>query len=130
MEEARELRPSDDRLLFRLASLQYDLKRYDLAQGYAQEAIALAPSEWLYHYLAGLIAKEAGKWRQARNSLETAARLNASAAEVQNALGEVAVHEGNFQSAIAAFERAVKLNPDERAYRLNLEAARKKPVPR
>ena len=30
MEEARELRPSDDRLLFRLASLQYDLKRYDL----------------------------------------------------------------------------------------------------
>jgi tetratricopeptide (TPR) repeat protein len=124
MEEARELRPSDDRLLFRLASLQYDLKRYDLAQGYAQEAIALAPSEWLYHYLAGLIAKDAGKWRQARNSLETAARLNASAAEVQNALGEVAVHEGNFQGAIAAFERAVKLNPDERAYRLNLEAAR------
>ena len=28
------------------------------------------------------------------------------------------------QRAIAAFERAVKLNPDERAYRLNLEAAR------
>jgi tetratricopeptide (TPR) repeat protein len=125
MEEARELRPSDDRLLFRLASLQYDLKRYDLAHGYAQEAIALAPSEWLYHYLAGLIAKGAGKWRQARNSLETAARLNASAAEVQNALGEVAVHEGNFQGAIAAFERAVQLNPDERAYRLNLEAARR-----
>ena len=70
MEEARELRPSDDRMLFRLASLQYDLKRYDLAQGYAQEAIALAPSEWLYHYLAGLIAKDSGKWRQARNSLK------------------------------------------------------------
>ena len=31
MEEARELRPSDDRLLFRLASLYYDLQRYDLA---------------------------------------------------------------------------------------------------
>ena len=39
MEEARELRPSDDRLLFRLASVYYDLRQYDLAQGYAQEAL-------------------------------------------------------------------------------------------
>jgi tetratricopeptide (TPR) repeat protein len=130
MEEARELRPSDDRLLFRLASLQYDLKRYDLAQGYAQEAVALAPSEWLNHYLAGVIAKDAGKWHQARTSLETAARLNASAAEVQNALGEVAVHDGDFARAVGAFERAVKLNPDERAYRLNLEAARRQNLKR
>jgi tetratricopeptide (TPR) repeat protein len=124
LEEARELRPSDDRLLFRLASLHYDLHRYDLAQSYVQEAISLAPSEWLYHYLAGLIAKGAGKWREARDSLETAGRLNSSAAEVQNALGEVAQHDGDLPRAIAAFERAVKLKPDEAAYRLNLDAAR------
>jgi len=126
MEEARELRPSDDRLLFRLGSLYYDLQQYDLAQSYAQEAIALAPSEWLYHYLSGLIAKGAGKWPQARNSLETAARLNSAAAEVQNALGEVAQHEGDLQGAVAAFERAVVLNPNEPAYRLNLDAARRR----
>ncbi len=123
MEEARELRPSDDRLLFRLASLHYDLQRYELAQSYAQEAISLVPTEWLYHYLSGLIAKGAGKWPQARTSLETAARLNSSAAEVQNALGEVAQHEGDLQRAIAAFQRAVALNPNEQAYRLNLETA-------
>ena len=123
MEEARQLRPSDDKLLFRLASLQYDLQRYDLARSFAQEALALAPSEWLYHYLAGLIAKAAGQWPEARASLETAARLNASAAEVQNALGEVSQHDGDRERAIAAFERAVSLNPGERAYRLNLEAA-------
>jgi hypothetical protein len=46
--------------------------------------------------------------------------LNSSAAEVQNALGEVAQHE-DLQSAIAAFQRAVALNPNEQAYRLNLE---------
>lgn len=126
MEEARELRPADDRLLFRLASVYYDLRQYDLAQGYAQEAASLAPSEWLYHYLSGLIATRAGKWPQARVHLETAARLNASAAEVQNALGEVAQHEGDVRGAVAAFQRAVDLKPDEPAYRLNLEAARKK----
>jgi len=126
MEEARELRPSDDRLLFRLASVYYDLRQYDLAQGYAQEAVSLAPSEWLYHYLSGLIASRAGKWPQARIHLETAERLNPSAAEVQNALGEVAQHQGDLRRAVAAFQRAVELKPDEPAYRLNLEAARKK----
>jgi tetratricopeptide (TPR) repeat protein len=126
MEEARELRPSDDRLLFRLASLYFDLKHYDLAQSYVQEATALAPSEWLYHYLAGLIAMGSGRWDQASGNLETAAHLNASAAEVQNAIGEVALHRGDRQSAIAAFELAVKLNPAEPAYRLNLDAARRK----
>ena len=100
MEEARQLRPADDKLLFRLASLQYDLQRYDLARSYAQEALALAPSEWLYHYLSGLIAKGAGQWPQARDSLETAARLNASAAEVQNALGEVSQHDGDGEARL------------------------------
>lgn len=124
MEEARELWPSDDRLLFRLASLYYDLQRYDSAEAFAQEAISLAPSEWLYHYLDGLAARGAGRWPLARKSLETAARLNSSAAEVQNALGEVAQHDGDRESAIRAFERAVALKPEEQAYRLNLEAAR------
>jgi tetratricopeptide (TPR) repeat protein len=126
MEEARELRPSDDRLLFRLASVYYDLQQYDVAGAYAQEASSLAPSEWLYHYLSGLVASRTGKWPQARIQLETAARLNSSAAEVQNALGEVAQHEGDMRGAVAAFQRAVDLKPDEPAYRLNLEAARKK----
>ena len=55
LEEARELRPPDDQLLFRLASLHYDLHHDGVAQSYAEEAISLAPSEWLYHYLLGLI---------------------------------------------------------------------------
>ena len=115
-----------DRLLFRLASVYYDLQQYDLAQDYAQEALRLAPSEWLYHYLSGLIATLPGSGRRLATSLETAARLNASAAEVQNALGEVSQHEGDLRGAVAAFQRAVELKPDEPAYRLNLEAARKK----
>ena len=125
LEEARALRPADNKLLFRLASVNYDLKRYELAGTYAQEAIALAPSEWLTHYLAGLIAKASGKWPQARSSFETSARLNPSAAEVQNAIGEVALHEGDHPRAIAYFRRATELNPAEPAYRLNLEAVLK-----
>ena len=89
-EEARELRPSDHTVLFRLASLNYDLERYDVARDYAQEAVALTPSEWLYHFLFGLIESRTGHWHQARISLEVAVRLNPSAADAYNALGEVA----------------------------------------
>lgn len=125
MEEARELRPSDDRILFRLASVHYDLQRYDLARNYAQEAISLAPSEWLYHFLLGLVEKESRRWQEARSSLEIAVRLNPSAAEVHNALGEVALQQDDSQRAIASFKRAAELDPKQPAYRSNLEAARR-----
>jgi tetratricopeptide (TPR) repeat protein len=125
MEEARDLRPSDDRILFRLASLQYDLQRYDLARNYAQEAITLAPSEWLYHYLLGLVEMASGRWQPARSNLDIAARLNPSAAEVHNALGQVALREDDPRRAVESFERAVELDPEQPAYRLNLESARR-----
>ena len=118
LEEAREQRPSDDQLLFRLASVHYDLRRFDVARGFAAEAIGVAPSIWLYRYLAGLIAEQSGRWAQARSSLETAVQLNGTAAEVHNALGEVALHGGNAEGAIASFERAVELQPKEPAYNL------------
>lgn len=125
MEEARELRPSDDSLLFRLASLNFDLEHYSAARDYAQEAIALAPSAWLYHFLLGLIESRSGRLAAARSSLDLAVRLNPSAAEVHNALGEVALAEGDPQRALKAFGRAAELDSQKPEYRENLEAARK-----
>ena len=125
VEEARELRPSDDTILFRLASLNFDLRRYTLAREYAQEAISLAPSEWLYHFLLGLAESREGHWRQARSSLEIAVKLNPCAADAHNALGEASLREGDVERAIASFEKASQLDPHQEAYRLNLEAVRK-----
>lgn len=124
LEEARELLPSDDKILFRLASVQYDLKQDDSARSYAQEAISLAPTEWVYHFLLGLIEKQSDRWEQARKSLETAVRLNPMAAEVHNALGEVAIHDSDPKSALRSFQRAVELNPKDAAYKANLASAR------
>jgi tetratricopeptide (TPR) repeat protein len=124
MEQARRLRPSDDGVLFRLAGLDYDLHQYDAARDYAEAAIGVAPSEWLYHFLLGLIEKKSERLREARTSLETAERLNSSAAPVQNALGELAMEENNPSGAIAKFEWAATLDPQEPTYRTNLESAR------
>jgi len=124
LETARELRPSDATILFRLGSLYYDLQRYDLARNYAQEAASLAPSEWLYHYLLGLVEKSVKHWQQARSSLETAIELKPSAAEAYNALGEVVLAEGDSKRALDCFQRAVGLDGKQAAYRENLKAAR------
>lgn len=124
LEEARELTPSDDKILFRLASVQYDLKQDAAARSYAQEAISLAPTEWLYHFLLGLIEERSGRWESARRSLETAATLNPSAAEVYNALGEVAMHDHDSRRALANFQRAVELRPDDATYKSNVKSAR------
>jgi len=124
LEEARELNTSEA-LLFRLAGVNYDLGRDDAARNYAEEAISLSPSEWLYHYLLGLIETRSKRWQQARASLQLAAQLNPSAAEIQNALGQEALGEGDSKRAITSFERAVELDPKEQTYRANLESVRR-----
>lgn len=123
MEEAHGLLPADDRTLFRLASVEYDLRRYEAAQKHAQQAVSVAPSQWLYHFLLGLIDRSMGKVRQAQESFDTALRLNPSAAPVHNASGELALQEKNPQRAVASFQKAIELDPREPAYQRNLNAA-------
>ena len=124
MEEAHRLRPADDKTLFRLAGLEYDLQEYATARMYAQAAINIAPSERLYHYLFGLVNRSLGKLPEAHGSFETALRLNPSAAPVHNALGELALQENDPQRAIVSFEKAIELDPQPAAYRTNLDTAR------
>jgi tetratricopeptide (TPR) repeat protein len=125
LEQARELRPSDDTILFRLASVNYDLNRDAAAKSYAEEAISLAPSEWVYHYLLGIIELRAKQWQQSRSSLQVALQLNHSAAEIHNALGQIAIGEGNAKGALTSFQRAVEMDPSKDEYRSNLESARR-----
>ncbi|MBO0725010.1 MAG: tetratricopeptide repeat protein [Blastocatellia bacterium] len=126
LEMARDVKPGDATLLFRLAGLNFDLRRYDAAREYAQAAISLSPEVWLYHYLLGLVERSANHPAEARASLETAAKLQSTEAPVFNALGEVLIEQGERQAAIAAFEKAVKLAPNDAAFRQNLESARSK----
>ena len=93
LEQARELQPADEEVLFRLASVHYDLQKYASARSYAEEAVSLAPSVWLYHYLLGLIDMRTKRWQQARASLQIASQLNPSSAEVREALREIAIAE-------------------------------------
>ena len=123
LELAREAKPGDAALLFRLAGLNFDMQRYDIAREYVQAAISISPATWLYHYLLGLVEQSAKHLADARESLEIAAKLQPTEAPVFNALGQVLLEQGQRQAAIAAFEKAVKLAPGDTAFRQNLDSA-------
>ncbi len=125
LEQAREIRPGDATLLFRLAGLNFDLQRWGVAREYAQAAISISPANWLYHYLLGLVEKGTNRLGEAKASLEVAAKLDATQAPVFNALGEVALAQGEFAGAVTHFEKACALAPTEAAFRKNLELARR-----
>ena len=46
LELAREAKPNDPTLLFRLAGLNFDLQRNDIAREYVQAAISISPATW------------------------------------------------------------------------------------
>ncbi|MDQ6707530.1 MAG: tetratricopeptide repeat protein [Acidobacteriota bacterium] len=123
LERAIGLDGKNPRVLFRLAGLYYDTRQFDRARHNIQAAIDLAPSEYLYHYLSGLVEKDSGKLDAARARFETAIRLNPSAADGFNQLGDLAMSRRSFAEAIQYFEKATRLDPADPAYRLNLQVA-------
>ncbi len=124
LELAREAKPGDATLLFRLAGLNFDLQRYDVAREYVQAAISISPATWLYHYLLGLVERGANHLADSRTSLEMAIKLQPTEAPAFNALGEVLLEQGEHQAAIAAFEKAVKLAPGDATFQRNLASAK------
>ncbi len=51
LEGAWQPDPRNERVLFRLAGVQFDMKHFDLARETVMEAIRQVPSEWSYYYL-------------------------------------------------------------------------------
>ncbi|MEP6537256.1 MAG: tetratricopeptide repeat protein [Bryobacteraceae bacterium] len=130
LEKAAALDRKNPQVLFRLAGLYYDVQRQEAARQYVREAIAITPSEWRYHYLLGLVEKASGNMPAAHESLETATRLNPSAADPVNQLGNLAMSRDDVTLAIQYFEKATRLDPGELAYRLNLDVAQRRLAPK
>lgn len=125
-EKASDLDPTNPRLHFRVASLHFDLKNLVPARGHVEQAIFLAPSEWMYHYLLALIEESEGKTKAQKESLDAVVRLNPSFADAFNRLGNLAVSNRDYLEAIRNYRKAIQLEPGEKAYQLNLATAQSK----
>jgi len=78
------------------------------------------------HFEAGNRALDRGDAALAVAEFERAAALVPEASEVQNHLGIAYAADGRHEAALAAFERAVALDCDNRAAAENLRAARRR----
>jgi tetratricopeptide (TPR) repeat protein len=123
LRKANAAHPDSAEILFRIAGLEYDLRRLDAARATVLRAIELRSDEWNYYFLLGLVEKDASRLAESRNALETALRLNPQSADVHNQLGTIALAQGLKKDAIESFRTAVKLAPGDSAFRANLEAA-------
>lgn len=123
LKQAQQLQPRSADIWFRIAGLQYDMREYEVARSSVLQAIEAAADEWRYHYLLGLIGKDAGQPAQALRAFETARRLNPMAADVHNQLGDLAMRESRFEAAADCFRRALQIDPGDGAFKANLAAA-------
>lgn len=73
------------------------------------------------YYAAGTEALERGEPRKAIEELERAARLMPEASEIQNHLGLAYWADARPEDALRALSRAVELDCDNEAARINLE---------
>ena len=89
-------------------------------------ALGCATVQGHRHFEAGNAALDRGDAVLAAAELERAAALVPKASEVQNHLGIAYAAAGRHADALAAFERAVALDCDNRAAAENLRAARRR----
>lgn len=123
LEAALEKDGRNGDLLFRTAGLHFDLGAYERARKLVNEAIGVAPSEWRYEYLRGLVEKSDHRLNEAKKAMKAAMELNPKAPDVHNQMGDLELRAGNPGAAVEHFKRAAELDPDDSSYRLNLEAA-------
>ena len=123
LERALDASPGNAPVLFRLAGVYFTNHQDQKALASIHEAITVAPAQWDYHYLQGLIEEGVGEFDRAHDSLEIAVRLNPAVAEAHNQLGGLAMRRRDFVAAQREFQEAVRLAPQEALYRSNLETA-------
>jgi tetratricopeptide (TPR) repeat protein len=105
-----------------LGLIAHQVGRHDLALIYIGKAIAVNPSNWVFHNNLGEVYRTLGHLDEAAESHQLALRLNPSAAEVYNSLGSVCHMQGKCTEAIAHYHQALHLNPNSAAACNNLGA--------
>jgi tetratricopeptide (TPR) repeat protein len=121
LEEARKLSPTDTQVLYLLAQAQRNAGRLDEAETSARQLAALAPGGPSAAYALAQVYDEKREYRRVVDTLSpvvehakpasgTDPRMVASALMLGSAYQEL----GEFDRALAAFERAREMAPDNR----------------
>lgn len=117
-EQATQLDPSNYRILWKLATAYQKKEQWDKVALTCVKAEKLAPTHADYFYLHGYaLVQQADKtptfWADAKDPLETAAKLDPNYADPHFDLGDVYLHLDQEKDALEHYTKAIELNPDE-----------------
>ncbi len=88
------------------------VKRYDQAETSLNEAIQRRPDHAASHEALARLYEATGRPREALAALEEAARCQPYSARAQCAVGDASIRRGQWQRALNAYQRALRLRPD------------------
>lgn len=123
LQRAAQINPSHADIAFHLASVQADLGQLAHARAGFERLVARQPDSWLLHFRLGLVLEALQAYEGARQHYARAAQLNGNAPEPLINLGNVQRALGDRHAAIAAFQRAVKVEPRSAIAQMNLGLA-------
>lgn len=96
----------------RAARVAHSMGAEDLASCLAQSVLQSLPDEASLHYLLAAIESEAGEWEASAASCKRAIELGMAEAPLYLTLGRVEFEQMNIGESIAAYAKAVELDPD------------------
>ena len=106
--------------LFTEALGAFNQREFEAAERYARAALERMPNSARAHELLSRLAVIAGRPRDGLPHALEAARLNPFHADYVAAVGSIQLQLGDLAAAARSFEEAVRLDPDDAAYRVGL----------
>jgi len=126
-ESAARIAPKDIDVLTLQADIANQQGKTGSAIEYLKTAISIKPASPELRYQIGRVYQDANLFDASREQLEKAAIINPSWASPQAALGDLFIKRRMFDDAIAAYEKAIQLEPSvEHRAILNVAFAEKK----
>jgi len=105
---------------FDLAATYLELKQYDKALQWAQQAVSLKPDFATAHYVLGRTYFEAGKFVEAIPNFSKALELKESLTVAREYLGQAYVKSGDKEKARQSFQEVLKFDPENKTAKENL----------
>jgi tetratricopeptide (TPR) repeat protein len=115
-EEALERRPESIEALLGLARATEAAGRLEESERILQRAIALHPADWRPHSRLGMFLFRQGRYRDATNSLRRVVHLTPDNAVGHYSLGSALYHLDLLDEALAAYQRAIAVQPTPQAF--------------
>eukprot|EP00879_Flechtneria_rotunda_P022285 GHRR01023513.1.p1 GENE.GHRR01023513.1~~GHRR01023513.1.p1 ORF type:complete len:155 (+),score=28.66 GHRR01023513.1:292-756(+) len=97
----------------------FGVQRYIAAIACLKRALYLGPFEWLIAYNLGLVHLNTGQVASAFHYFSTAANLNPGFAHSYMYLGVALARLEDYENAVAAYNKAISMNPTEPLFHLN-----------